>query len=148
LSPLSSAPACKGSDSHSWGATPPCFDNQIISAIFEDPVITERFGKLTCNFGKGSLALSHQKANAKGGEDLGEDGVPSAGRLGKSDPRLFSLSSGSGSKEHGDEVAIFLAAEGVVLIRDEVINSLIPLGWPPLKEIFQKVKDYGISIYV
>ena len=51
-------------------------------------------------------------------------------------------------KEHGDEVAISLAAEGVVLIRDAVINSLIPLGWPPLKEIFQKVKDYGISIYV
>lgn len=51
-------------------------------------------------------------------------------------------------KEHGDEVAISLAAEGVVLIRDAVINSLIPLGWPPLKETFQKVKDYGIPIYV
>jgi hypothetical protein len=35
-----------------------------------------------------------------------------------------------------------------VLIRDAVINSLIPLGWPPLKESFQKVKDYGIPIYV
>jgi predicted peroxiredoxin len=51
-------------------------------------------------------------------------------------------------KEHGDEVVISLAAEGVVLIRDAVINSLIPLGWPPLKETFQKVKDYGIPIYV
>lgn len=51
-------------------------------------------------------------------------------------------------KERGDEVAIALAAEGVGLIRDAVINSLIPVGWPPLKETFQKVKDYGIPIYV
>ncbi len=51
-------------------------------------------------------------------------------------------------KERGDEVAISLAAEGVVLIRDAVINALMPVGWPPLKETFQKVKDYGIPIYV
>jgi sulfur relay (sulfurtransferase) complex TusBCD TusD component (DsrE family) len=41
-----------------------------------------------------------------------------------------------------------LAAEGVVLIRDAVINSLIPVGWPLFKETFQKVKDHGIPIYV
>jgi predicted peroxiredoxin len=51
-------------------------------------------------------------------------------------------------KERGDEVTISLGAEGVVLIRDAVINSLVPVGWPPLKETFQKVKDHGIPIYV
>jgi predicted peroxiredoxin len=51
-------------------------------------------------------------------------------------------------KERGDEVTIALAAEGVVLIRDAVINSLTPVGWPPLKETFQKIKDYGVPIYV
>lgn len=51
-------------------------------------------------------------------------------------------------KERGDEVTISLAAEGVVLIRNEVINSLIPVGWPPLKETFQKIKEHDIPIYV
>jgi hypothetical protein len=46
LSPSSRAPACKGSDSHSWGANHPCFDNQIISAMFENPVIAISSGKV------------------------------------------------------------------------------------------------------
>ncbi len=52
------------------------------------------------------------------------------------------------SKEHGDEVEIVLAGDGVVLIRDAVINSVVPVGWPPLKETFQKVVQYGIPIYI
>ena len=52
------------------------------------------------------------------------------------------------NKEHGDEVEIVLAGDGVVLIRDAVINSVVPMGWPPLKETFQKVVQYGIPIYI
>ena len=52
------------------------------------------------------------------------------------------------NKERGDEVVIALAGDGVVLIRDSVINSVVPVGWPPLRETFEKVVKYGIPIYV
>jgi len=52
------------------------------------------------------------------------------------------------NKERGDEVQIALAGDGVVLIRDAVINSVVPLGWPPLKETFAKVLNYKITIFV
>lgn len=52
------------------------------------------------------------------------------------------------NKERGDEVQIALAGDAVVLIRDAVINSVNPVGWPPLKETFQKVVQLGIPINV
>jgi predicted peroxiredoxin len=52
------------------------------------------------------------------------------------------------NKERGDEVQIALAGDAVVLIRDAVIDSVFPVGWPPLKETFQKVVKYGIPISV
>ena len=52
------------------------------------------------------------------------------------------------SKEHGDEVMIALGGDAVVLIRDSIINAVVPVGWPPLKETFAKVVEYGIPIYV
>lgn len=52
------------------------------------------------------------------------------------------------NKERGDEVEIALAGDAVVLMRDAVINSVNPVGWPPLKETFQKVVELGIRINV
>ena len=52
------------------------------------------------------------------------------------------------NKERGDEVHIALAGDGVVLIRDSVIESVVPVGWTPLRETFEKVRDYGIPVYV
>jgi predicted peroxiredoxin len=51
-------------------------------------------------------------------------------------------------RKRGDEVEIGLGGDGVVLIRDDVINSIVPVGWPPLKEIFQKVVQLSIPIRV
>jgi predicted peroxiredoxin len=51
-------------------------------------------------------------------------------------------------KERGDEVSIALAGDAVVLIRDAVIDSVVPVGWPPLKDTFEKVVQCGIPIYV
>jgi len=51
-------------------------------------------------------------------------------------------------KERGDEVSIALVGDAVVLIRDAVIGSVVPVGWPPLKGTFEKVVQYGIPIYV
>ena len=52
------------------------------------------------------------------------------------------------NKARGDEVHVALAGDAVVLIRDSVINSVVPIGWPPLKETFQKVVQLGIPIYL
>jgi predicted peroxiredoxin len=51
-------------------------------------------------------------------------------------------------KERGDEVSIALAGDAVVLVRDAVIDSVVPVGWPPLKDTFQRIVEYGIPIYV
>ena len=52
------------------------------------------------------------------------------------------------NKERGDDVQIALAGDAVVLMRDPVINAVIPVGWPPLKETFEKVVQLGIPINV
>ena len=52
------------------------------------------------------------------------------------------------NKERGDEVSIALGGDAVVLIRDSIINAVVPVGWPPLKETFAKVVAHGIPIYV
>ena len=52
------------------------------------------------------------------------------------------------NKERGDEVEIALGGDAVVLIRDNIINSVVPVGWPSLKETFAKVVEHGIPIYV
>ncbi len=51
-------------------------------------------------------------------------------------------------KERGDEITIALAGDAVVLIRDAVIDSVVPVGWPPLKATFEKIVQYGIPIYI
>jgi len=50
------------------------------------------------------------------------------------------------SKERGDEVDIVLGGDAVVVIQDAVINSVVPIAWPPLKETFAKVVELGIPI--
>ena len=52
------------------------------------------------------------------------------------------------NKERGDEVEIALGGDAVVLIKDSIINSVVPVGWPPLKETFEKVIQHGIPIHV
>ena len=52
------------------------------------------------------------------------------------------------SKEHGEDVEIALAGDAVVLMQDAVINSVVPVGWPTLKETFAKVVQNGIPIHV
>jgi len=52
------------------------------------------------------------------------------------------------NKERGDDVSIALGGDAVVLIRDSIINSVKPVGWPPLNETFAKIVEHGIPIYV
>lgn len=50
--------------------------------------------------------------------------------------------------EAGHEVQIFLLGEGVSLLRDPLLQAVIPVGWPPLRETFQRTVELGIPIHV
>src|SRR5262249_42422991 len=50
--------------------------------------------------------------------------------------------------EAGHQVQIFLLGEAVNLLKDELIRSVTPVGWPPLSEIMQKTTGHGIAISV
>ncbi len=52
------------------------------------------------------------------------------------------------NKERGDDVQIALGGDAVVLMKDSVINAVVPVGWPSLKETFAKVVEHGIPIHV
>jgi predicted peroxiredoxin len=45
-------------------------------------------------------------------------------------------------------VQLFLLGEAVSLMRDPVANAVVPVGWPPLAEIFQQTITLGIPIHV
>jgi len=50
--------------------------------------------------------------------------------------------------EAGHEVQIFLLGEAVNLMKDELINSVTPVGWPPLSEIMPEMIAHQIPIHV
>lgn len=68
---------------------------------------------------------------------------------GSDDPTkaAFPFLHGTALAEAGHDVQIFLLGEAVNLMRDSVLNSVTPVGWPPLKEIMPKVLSNNIQIY-
>jgi len=63
--------------------------------------------------------------------------------LGSDDPTkaAFPFLHGHALAEAGHEVQIFLLGEAVTLMRKSVANSVVPVGWPPLSEILDKVVE-------
>jgi predicted peroxiredoxin len=54
----------------------------------------------------------------------------------------------NGAAEAGIETEINLAGDAALLIQDPYIETLTPLGFPPLKELMTKVREKGIRIFV
>ena len=50
--------------------------------------------------------------------------------------------------EAGHQVQIFLLGEAVNLLKDALIKSVTPVGWPPLSEIMHKTIQHEIPINV
>ena len=48
----------------------------------------------------------------------------------------------------GHEVQIFLLGESVCLMKDAVMNSVVPVGWPPLSETIPKTIDRKIPLHI
>lgn len=54
----------------------------------------------------------------------------------------------NGSHENGDEVTIVLAGDGTEFVNAAAIENAQGLGLPPMAELFAKVRDYEIPVYV
>lgn len=55
---------------------------------------------------------------------------------------------GNGAAEAGIEAEINLAGDAAVLIQDQYIETLTPLGLPPLRELMTKLRDKGVHVFV
>ncbi len=68
---------------------------------------------------------------------------------GSDDPTkaAFPFLHGLALAEAGHEVQIFLLGEGVSLMRKSVASAVVPVGWAPLAETFDKVVARHIRIY-
>lgn len=69
---------------------------------------------------------------------------------GSDDPTkaCFAFLHGNAFAEAGHEVRIFLLGEAVNLMKDELIDAVTPVGWPPLAEIMAKTLAHRIAISV
>ena len=50
--------------------------------------------------------------------------------------------------EAGHEVQIFLLGEAVNLMRNAVMNSVVPVGWPPLAETIPQTIEHKIPLNI
>lgn len=68
---------------------------------------------------------------------------------GSDDPTkaAFPFLHGHALAEAGHEVQIFLLGEAVSLMRSSVAKAVVPVGWPPLSEVLDKVVAQKIQIY-
>ena len=54
----------------------------------------------------------------------------------------------NGAIEAGHQAEISLFGDAVILMKDAVVNSVVPVGWPPLKELLATTTKNRVPIYV
>ena len=70
---------------------------------------------------------------------------------GAGDPTRASLPlhiAANGSVEAGQECAVVLAGDGVELVSRETAEGVEGVGVPPARELFQKLLDHEVPVYV
>lgn len=50
--------------------------------------------------------------------------------------------------EAGHDVDIFLLGEAVSLMRSSLADAIVPVGWPPLREVLARTIDLKARIHV
>jgi len=60
----------------------------------------------------------------------------------------FAFLHANGFAELGHEVQIFLLGEAVNVMRDEVANAIVPVGWPPLRETLATTIAHRIPLHI
>jgi predicted peroxiredoxin len=54
----------------------------------------------------------------------------------------------NGAAEAGIEAEVNLAGDAAVLIQDRYIDTVVPVGFPPLKELMAKAREMGVPIHI
>ena len=54
----------------------------------------------------------------------------------------------NGAVEAGHDPSITLFGDAVVLMKDSVADAVVPVGWPPLKDLMATTIANGTPIYV
>lgn len=70
---------------------------------------------------------------------------------GTSDPTKASLPvhlAVNGSQEVGDEPSIFMAGDGTEYLADGAVDAAQGIGVPPLAELFEKIRQHEIPVFV
>ena len=62
--------------------------------------------------------------------------------------QCFPFLAANGAVEAGHEAVTTLMGDAVVLMKDAVANSVVPVGWPSLKEILAITVNNKTPIYV
>jgi predicted peroxiredoxin len=72
------------------------------------------------------------------------------GTHGTDDPTRASLPFhvAKGAKEAGQEVAIVLAGDSPVVLKQAVRDAILGVGMPSLKDLFQFALDNGVRVYI
>ncbi len=72
------------------------------------------------------------------------------GTAGSDDPTraAFPFNFALGALEAGHQAEIFLAGEATYLMKADVAGSVLPVGMPPLREMFEQVVARGVPVYV
>lgn len=73
-----------------------------------------------------------------------------AGLHGVEDPTKAGLVflAAKGAKEAGNDVAVALLGDGTILLKQAIRDTIVPVGLPPLRELFQFTVDNKIPVYV
>ncbi len=61
---------------------------------------------------------------------------------------VFPFVLANGAVDAGYEAEVSLFGDAVVLMKDVVANAVVPMGWPPLKDIMATSISNKIDIYV
>jgi predicted peroxiredoxin len=70
---------------------------------------------------------------------------------GPEDPTKASIAlhiAANGSIEAGQECAVAFAGDAVDLVRRETAESVEGVGIPPVRELFQKLRDNEVPVYI
>jgi len=73
-----------------------------------------------------------------------------ASTFGSDDPTRATLPlvAANGAVEAGHTPQLFLAGEATYLMKDVVADQVHGVGWPPFKELLEKIIAHGVPIFV
>ncbi|MBI4220198.1 MAG: hypothetical protein HY682_08665 [Chloroflexi bacterium] len=54
----------------------------------------------------------------------------------------------NGSYEAGHTAELVLMGDAVVVAKEVVRNAIVPVGWPPLRDVFATALKNGVKVHV